>query len=615
MKSLFVKTHLISLILLLLGSTLSGQMLLNECKVTIDASGKKKTTQTYRIQVNNKQSNWLAEVSIPHTPKQKFTLKYATIFDQYGEVVRKVKKKELTTRNRPSRMAFFQDDLISELSLYHSSYPYQIEYSYDIVEDEYMMVEYWSPRWYSRVPTIKGTLEIVTPIDFKISIENNGDFEFKEAIYENTKIYRWTISSKDEIKEQLYGPNSREIFPYVKVVSDHFTYGVRGSHSSWAAFGKWKEDLNKGNDDLTQKEKIKIEKMVEGVKDKREIIKTLYRYLQDNTKYVYVGIEEGGLQSFPASYVCENKFGDCKALSTYMQSMLKSLGIESNYTTIYSDDNPVRVNEELPSHQSNHVVLSIPLENEVIWLENTSNSSPFNYAGTHIQNRKALAIDGLNSKLISTPALSLTQVLVEREYNLTQNNKEVWEASTSLAVRGSDFESIRYYKKNNLEEKLETAIIDVVSLDDFELDEWEFQNFHRDSTNVQLEVNGICKHPIRDIAGMQVINPLQIKLPDFEKPKQRVYDVRINFPVYNLDKLTYNFQNLESKEIELPEAYTLDSKYGQYKAEYKNQNNSIEVVESFKLFAGDIALKDYSELYQFIESIKNHKKQSAIIIQ
>src|SRR5690606_9296852 len=103
------------------------------------------------LQVDDKQSNWLSHVEITHDPKQQFSFNYGRVVDAKGNVLRKLSKKDLITRNDRSYQAFYQDDLITEFDLYWHQFPYRIQYSYTIKEEEFLYLAWWSPLLYSNV--------------------------------------------------------------------------------------------------------------------------------------------------------------------------------------------------------------------------------------------------------------------------------------------------------------------------------------------------------------------------------------------------------------------------------------------------------------------------------
>ncbi len=120
---------------------------------------------------------------------------------------------------------------------------------------------------------------------------------------------------------------------------------------------------------------------------------------------------------------------------------------------------------------------------------------------------------------------------------------------------------------------------------------------------------------VRKIGSFQVISPLRIDLPDFEKPNERRLDVIINYPIDRLDKSVYELKYFEQDEIQIPEEINLESEYGRYYTVYLKEGDKLIVDERFTLFANKIPIDKYRDFYQFIESINNHKKKTVILIK
>lgn len=592
-----------------------GQVINYETKVTIDGDAKKTTIRTVLIQINNKDENWLSHIELGHSPYQKFSINYAYILNKEGNNIRKLKKKELITRNNLSYQAFYQDDLITEFDLYWNQYPYRIKYSYTIKEEEYLYVAWWTPLIFKNTPTIKSSLEINLPSDFRVKIHNSDNVVFKETEVDDRKILSWLSNKVSKPQDEIYSPATWKLIPIVKLVPAEFKYRVPGKTDSWSSFGLWFDELNDGTDQLTQKEKWAIEKLVDGIDDKNEIIKTIYHHLQDYTTYVNVAIDVSGLKSYPASYVHENKYGDCKALTTYMKAMLKAARIESFYSIIKAGENKAEIDLDFPSQQFNHVVLMIPSEKDTIWLENTSNSLPFNYLGTFTQNRYALAINGENSQLVKTPDLSPNDVLLERNFHFQAINNNDVQVNLNLSLRGNEFEDFRYFISENDEKSQNEKISKNNGIRDFKINNWNLVSFHRDSTFLYLNVDGMSSSVLRQIGAFYVINPLRIELPDFERPNERELRVIINIPINKSDKSIYDLQNFRQKEIQVPEGIRIESKYGIYYAHYLKKGNELIVDEKFTLYANKVSTDNYESLYGFMDSINTYKKKTAILIK
>lgn len=592
-----------------------SQVLNNETQISIDGKKRKKTERTILIQVNDKQENWVSHIEIKHSPLQKFSLKYAKILDPEGNILRKIRKNDLKTRNDLSYDTFYQDDLITEFDLYWHQYPYLIEYSYVIEEDEFLYVSWWTPILYRTLPTKKAILKVDAPSDYDVQVIQSGGITFNQSTLGNKKIYQWESAYSGKIEDENYSLPTKELIPKVEIIPKSIKYGVEGSFESWSSFGTWMDALNEGTGELTPRESLTVERLIRGITDKREIVKKLYYYLQDHTRYINVAIDVGGLKSYPASYVSDNKYGDCKALTTYMKSMLKKVGITSLFTLVNAGHNEATINRDFPGQQFNHVLLGVPVGKDTLWLENTTNSLPFNYVGTFTQNRYALAVNANQSTLVKTPKLLPPNVLEQRDYKFSMNGNGQWTMKTILNLRGGSFEKLRHLVVKQDEAGLKLQLLNNIGINDFKIKDWQNINFHRDSSVITFRIKGDISNPFREIGDWKVIRPLNITIPDFEKPGNRTLDVRINYPINKADKVSYKFKILEDSKVKIPEGFSIRSKYGQYESKLSKEGNSIISYEKFTLLDNEISIEEYPIFYGFIQSIINHQKKTAILIR
>ncbi|MCK5442271.1 MAG: DUF3857 domain-containing protein [Maribacter sp.] len=615
MTSRIPKTLLFLVILaLFVGHISKAQVLDYTTKIKIE-KGKKITEKTFLIQIKNKENNWLSHIEVSHGPDDEFTLMEAKVIDSKGNIVKKLRKKDISTKSDLSHGTFYQDDLVEEFDLYWNDYPYQIEYSYRISEEEFIYITKWYPLVNTKVITEKSSLHVEVPSIYEISLDYPDEIQYLELNLDDKKIYQWNYGQIKSPKPESHTKPLEELVPYVSVVPLEFEYGVPGSSKSWSSFGTWQMALNRGTDQLPASEKSIIDKLINGIDDKQQIVKTLYQYLQDKTKYVNVAIDVGGLKSYPASYVCENKYGDCKALTTYMKAMLSYVDIKSYYTTINAGSNAARINKNFPSQQFNHVILSVPMEKDTIWLENTSNSLPFNYLGTFTQDRYALMIKGEGSELIRTPKLDLSEVLEKRTFNFDHDGNGIWHVSISETLGGEAFESYRYYKSQISSKEQKEKVVSDITIKNFEPNKWEIINGKREDQNINIVLSGICGSQIRKIGKLKVIKPLQLKIPNFEKPNKRNLGVRINYPTNKSDSIVYRLPNLKNYEVQLPDNIDLKSPFGTYQVTYEQCQSALVVREYFQLHSGDYPIEEYPKFYSFINAITNYKKASAIILQ
>ncbi|MDR6241073.1 hypothetical protein HNQ88_004149 [Aureibacter tunicatorum] len=590
-----------------------GQILKYDTRVFVDKNFVKHTERSFVVQINDNKSHDLAEIYIHHSPDQKLDLQYARIVDLNGKVLRTVKKKDVLIKNARTNQAFFQDDLVAQFDMYWNEYPYRVEYSYKLVAQDFLHLTYWNPVIHESVKTAHATLEVDVPANYQLNYYDTDSLLINRSERDGRKSFKWMYNGQMQSLKQP-SITIRRDGPEVLVVPKIFHYGISGSFDSWKSFGQWNYDLNKNALDLTLADKENVKSLIKGLVDKEEIVKTLYYYLQEHTKYVNVSIDIGGLKSYPASYVSEKKYGDCKALTTYMKALLSVAGIESNYILVKSGVGENDIVEDFPSQQFNHVILSVPLENDTLWLENTSDYLPFDYLGRFIQDRWGLSVEDDNSHLVRIPKVKIEDTGSIQKYAFRKVENQ-WKADIELRLEGSVFEACRYFIKNEMDDRFEDVLSDQVNLKNYTINSWELVNFHRDSLHVNIKTEGELGNLFRKIGNMHIVQPLIVSLPSLAHPEDQKDEYAVGNPINRVNKMNVKLEDLPVGEIKIPESKSLKSKFGTYVTSFTLSEEEVVVNESIVIPNGKIAPEEYSDFYAFVDEIIKYKKRSAIIIQ
>lgn len=566
------------------------------------------------IQINNKNSNWISDVEISYGEFEKLEILEASILNSDGQIIRKLKKKEIISRSDISDDTFYSNTFLKEFKMKWHEYPYIIKYVYRKKTNDFMFITDWYPVIFRNALVKNATLEVQIPKEYEVFIDQSESLKQITDTLEDHYSFRWKASYLNQLKSEPFGTNFIEKLPYVTIVPKKFQYGIVGYHDTWSSFGKWQSQIITGLDVLPQSEKIIVDGIVEGLSDKKQIIKNLYRYLQNNTRYINITINEGGLIPYPASYVCENKYGDCKALTIYMKALLKYVGIESLYTLVYAGDNPVSINKSFPSQQFNHVILSVPLEKDTIWLECTSNYFPFNYLGTFTQNRTGFMIDGSASKLINIPGLKSTSIYEKSQYDFNLNNEGNGTLMVSKILGGAEFEKYKYIEEATTKKYKENQIREKIPIKYTDLQNWNISQPDPNQAELVFDASLLVRDQFRIMGECIAISLFPIYSLPFKSENEREGSVRINYPINKSDTINLNLSFVNQYQVKLPSNINLTSKYGIYKVTYSLIKKGIRVTRNFQLFANRYPLEKYSKFYSFINSIEENHRNSVIVL-
>ena len=567
--------------------------------------------RNYELQINNRAGEEYAEITLPYSKLHKVSKVDAFIKDKNGIIVKKLKSSDIVDRNEIADFSLYEDNFVKEFTLVHNEYPYTICYSYTEQQDAFFFINNWCPVINTEIPTLKASMTLEVPLDYPIAYTSQLIDSFKVDTLEKQIRYSWKTSYLHQFTQEVYAPDKHTFMPNVNIVPLKFKYDKEGEQNTWIAYGNWEYNLMEGLDVLPDAEKSVIDKLVKDLKDDNEKVKTLYHYLQDETRYINVTIATGGMKPYPASYVAVNKYGDCKALTNYMKAVLSYVGIKSLYTDVYAGDEIKKIDRVFPSMQFNHVILCIPLKNDTVWLDCTSDG-PYNHLGTFTQNRNVLLIEKDHSHFTKTPSLSVKDVTVTRSIEITTDSLNEVMAYVQSIYKGISYESLFELSHSVSESKKEQIIHNFLNESNYELIDYKFIPANRDSAFISFEYRLKANQLYKKYGNDELIGLIPFYVPSFTTPKIRKYPVQIDFPINKLDTLNYRVP-FDYAVSSLPQNQKITSRFGTYSVQSTQKGNSVEVIKRFILYAGNYPIEQYKEFFQFVSTVSESENNSYIV--
>ncbi|MEQ9660837.1 hypothetical protein, partial [Fulvivirga sp.] len=396
--------------------------------------------------------------------------------------------------------------------------------------------------------------------------------------------------------------------PKVLVSPENFSLeGVEGSFASWKTFGNWFYNLNNNPFELSTETKVYLSSLDRS--DKKELIKNIYHYMQDKTRYISIQLGIGGFKSLPTSEVDSYGFGDCKALTTYMKNMLSYTGINSNYILVKAGSDTPDIDKDFPSNQFNHVYLGIPLLSDTVFLECTSQSTPAFYTGKFTDDRYVLWIEKDRSKIIRSTIYDESENLKVNTAEIELNSDGNAKMNVKTTNEGIFYDEIMVYNSAQQDyiKKVNQAKF---HHKDFSIDGFEYKQFTRDSicftSFFDVSINGLGK-----IVGDRMILPVNMMTPLDE-----LIDVN---SAMKYASITRAFTVVDSVKIKLPkdrwiynlpEAVNVESKFGSYSLDLSHESNYLIINRKVIFNKGDFTkdqFQEFEEYFNEIEKVDNKK--------
>lgn len=576
---------------------------------------KGKAIETNRIELTilNETGKREAEQYVFYSDLSKVISVSGEIYDKYGKRVKKIKN----SNNRDVSTGgsnMYSDNRAIIVDFSYPSYPYSIIFNYKIQHDGLMFYPSWAPQDHPKTAVEKASFKITVPISLGVNyfehlVEGNSSTE------NGMLTHSWNVEHVTGFKTEPYGPARREYSPYVLTTPKEFEMeGYAGSMSTWKSIGEYENKLLEGKRKLPLGAIQALEKEIDGVVSNREKAKKIYEFVQNTTRYVSVQLGIGGWQPYDPTYVFENGYGDCKALTNYTHALLSHAEIPSIYTNVYAGQGKPDINTSFPNTRFNHVILAVPFEQDTVWLECTSQNNPFGYTGYFTSDRHALLITDEGGKLVKTPTYTKeenTQIRVV-DVEITKNGNAIATITTEYAGLQYENADRQLYESRDEQKKWLMKKIDLekTTITDFS---YEHQPGIVPKITEKLEVTS---KGFGSVTGTRIffeVNPLNQLSRIPKKIKERKTDVHIRTAYTDIDSI--HFKLPEGYHVEyLPESTHLKTQFGEYKTTYKIAEDGLLYIRKLISEKGVFPAESYEDHRTMLKKISKSDKAQIVLV-
>lgn len=526
-----------------------------------------------------------------------------------GKTLRKLKSSDLNTVLLADGMA---TDAFVSFYEPNAPYPFTVEYEYEVsYRKGFVSFPAFIPVSAPDVSIVQASYTLSVPS--QTQIQYNASAEPVKSADGKNDIYRWRFDGYSGYVYEHLIPDLLDFVPYVYSGPVAFEYaGTSGSLSDWKDLGVWLYGLQKDLVTVPAELKTKVEALTSGLDSDRAKIKTLYDYLRENTRYVSIQLGIGGFRPFPVETVYKTGFGDCKALSVYMQALLAAAGIKSDYLIVNTDEKDLLAGFHTPG-QMNHAMLCVPMESDTLWIECTNPRYPLGYRHDAIAGHQVVLVKEDGGELVRVKSYpdSLRLRSESVEVRLDADGRASCKGSRRLLLDNAE----AYIGFRTLDSKAQfNAIMSGNSLNPTDFSITSVNDNFNDWVNMKQgeeyvpEVTVCYAYDVTDYAkasGDRIFMPLNPFAKRISTDRSaRVNDMERKYATTMSDTVRLVLPSGYIPES-LPSSDRIESPFGSFVTEvaYDEKEGSITLVQTISLFAGRFPKEAYADYRTFARSV------------
>ncbi|RYY30216.1 MAG: DUF3857 domain-containing protein [Sphingobacteriaceae bacterium] len=571
------------------------------------------------ITVLNKNGDEFARIIIGYDKGRQIKLVKGVVYNEFGLATAKFSERDFNDVSAISNFSLYEDDRIKHYKPPVNSYPYTIEFEYEIKQRQSLVLPKWQPASDTEVAVENSSFKVICKPDLNLRIkENNFPGKMQTELLKDQKIYSWQISLVKALRDEPYLPETNTFLTSVEVVPEQFYFGGKpGSFNNWDGFSKWMTStLLKGRDDIPAQTAAYIRNLVKDIPDPKQKAKKIYEYMQQKTRYISVQIGVGGYQPTLASEVDQLSYGDCKGLVNYTRGLLKVAGIESYYCIVYGDHNRKRsINPAFASMQGNHIILCLPFKSDTTWLECTSKQIPFGFLGDFTSGRNVLACSEAGGKLMRTPEYLSAANLQTRNCNFFIDKNGLLNGKIETRFEGEQYDNRADLTGEAYAEQLkklqQVYLIDNLHINSFILKQ---EKTAQPVTYETLSLDAPNYGSLNENRMVVPVNRVNFIKRPVKEIRNRLLPVCIGYGYVDKDELVYQLPE-DYKVEEHPRNIKTSTSFGSFDTRIEVKDGKLFYSRKIQLNAGTYPKETYQELTDFYQTVYEADNASFTLVK
>ena len=422
-------------------------------------------------------------------------------------------------------------------------------------------------------------------------------------IKQQKKIYSWNFNKIKPIIPEYAMPPISYVNPAILI----------SSFSSWDQIYKWWYTLYKDKIKLPKDIEDFAKNLTKSVSNDLDKAKKIYEFVIKNIRYVAIEYGDSGYEPHRAEEVFLNRYGDCKDQATLLVAMLRVAGLDA-YPVLIPTSDAYPVDQDFPSVNFNHAIAVVKINEKLIFMDPTSETTPFLDIPFGDQDRSVLVFFDDHWQITKTNYIKENQT--NYVMDVAVNSEENATIERSVITKGSFAASYRWYLKYThpalIEEDIRRKMVEISSLS--QLLHYEIKNEDNfDATPILTYKFTAYKFlnpagklritPVLDQAYLdcKLISKEKRDFPiDFEGFYTKIANIRIKLP-----------RNLKVKY--LPSPVVLDNAWFKLTVTYKNLGSTVDFAQSFVIKKRFVQQDEYPAFKKHLEDAIYRLREEVIL--